>query len=49
MEYHGLFVCLATLDFISLSDRSLQSNQKAIAQDYLTVAGVPALTKTRLY
>ena len=49
MQYRGLFVGLTTLDFIYLSDRSLQSNQKAIAQDYLTVAGVPALTKTRLY
>lgn len=42
MPYQGLFVGLTTLDFIYLSDRSLQSNQKIVAQDYLTVAGGPA-------
>ena len=42
MQYRGLFVGLTTLDFIYLSDRPLQPNQKAIAQDYLTVAGGPA-------
>ena len=42
MEYCGLFVGLTTLDFIYLSDLPLQPNHKAIAQDYLTVAGGPA-------
>lgn len=42
MTYQGLFVGLTTLDFIYLSDRPLQSNQKIVAQDYLTVAGGPA-------
>ncbi|MEO0926583.1 MAG: sugar kinase, partial [Cyanobacteria bacterium J06643_13] len=39
MTYQGLFVGLTTLDFIYLSDRPLQSTQKIVAQDYLTVAG----------
>jgi sugar/nucleoside kinase (ribokinase family) len=42
MRYRGLFVGLTTLDFIYLSDRPLQANQKLVAQDYLTVAGGPA-------
>jgi len=42
MQYRGLFVGLTTLDFIYLSDRPLTSNQKIVAQDYLTVAGGPA-------
>lgn len=42
MTYRGLFVGLTTLDFIYLSDRPLQANQKLVAQDYLTVAGGPA-------
>ena len=42
MPYRGLFIGLTTLDFIYLSDRSLQANQKAVAKDYLTVAGGPA-------
>jgi sugar/nucleoside kinase (ribokinase family) len=42
MTYRGLFVGLTTLDFIYLSDRPLQANQKVVAQDYLTVAGGPA-------
>lgn len=42
MAYQGLFVGLTTLDFIYLSDRPLQQNQKLVAQDYLTVAGGPA-------
>ncbi|MEL6494525.1 MAG: PfkB family carbohydrate kinase [Cyanobacteria bacterium J06623_7] len=42
MQYRGLFVGLTTLDFIYLSDRPLQPNQKAIAKDYLAVAGGPA-------
>lgn len=42
MIYRGLFVGLTTLDFIYLSDRPLQVNQKVVAQDYLTVAGGPA-------
>lgn len=42
MPYRGLFVGLTTLDFIYLSDRSLQQNQKLVARDYLTAAGGPA-------
>ena len=42
MQHHGLFVGLTTLDFVYLSDLPLQPNQKAIARDYLTVAGGPA-------
>jgi sugar/nucleoside kinase (ribokinase family) len=42
MTYRGLFVGLTTLDFIYLSDRPLQANQKVVAQDYLAVAGGPA-------
>ena len=42
MSYRGLFVGLTTLDFIYLSDRPLQANQKIVAKDYLTVAGGPA-------
>ncbi len=42
MPYQGLFVGLTTLDFIYLSDRPLQQNQKLVAQDYLTAAGGPA-------
>ena len=42
MPYRGLFVGLTTLDFIYLSDRLLQENQKLVARDYLTVAGGPA-------
>ena len=38
----GLFVGLTTLDFIYLSDRLLEVEQKLVAQDYLTVAGGPA-------
>lgn len=40
--FTGLFIGLTTLDFIYLSDRSLTSNQKIAAQDYLTVGGGPA-------
>ena len=42
MQYRGLFVGLTTLDFVYLSDRPIESNQKIVAQDYLTVAGGPA-------
>ncbi|MBE9043930.1 sugar kinase [Pleurocapsales cyanobacterium LEGE 10410] len=42
MPYRGLFVGLTTLDFIYQSDRPLQTNQKIVAQDYLTAAGGPA-------
>lgn len=42
MTHRGLFVGLTTLDFIYLSDRPVQANQKIVAQDYLTVAGGPA-------
>lgn len=42
MQYTGLFVGLTTLDFIYLSDRLLEVEQKLVAQDYLTVAGGPA-------
>ena len=42
MKYQGLFVGLTTLDFIYLSERYLQANQKAVARDYLTAAGGPA-------
>ena len=42
MQYRGLFVGLTTLDFVYLSDRPIQPNQKIVAQDYLTVAGGPA-------
>ena len=42
MPYTGLFVGLTTLDFIYLSDRPLEVEQKLVAQDYLTVAGGPA-------
>ncbi|PSB11550.1 ribokinase [Pleurocapsa sp. CCALA 161] len=42
MTYRGLFVGLTTLDFIYLSDRPVQANQKLVAQEYLTVAGGPA-------
>lgn len=42
MFYTGLFVGLTTLDFIYLSDRPLQENQKLVAREYLTVAGGPA-------
>ena len=42
MGYFGLFVGMTTLDFIYLSERYPQANQKVVAQDYLTVAGGPA-------
>ena len=42
MGYQGLFIGLTTLDFIYLSDRYPQANQKVVAQDYLTAAGGPA-------
>ena len=43
MAYNkGLFVGLTTLDFLYLSDRPLEVEQKLVAQDYLTVAGGPA-------
>lgn len=42
MGYQGLFVGLTTLDFIYLSDRYPQANQKVVAQDYLSAAGGPA-------
>lgn len=42
MKYRGLFVGLTTLDFIYLSDRYPQANQKVVARDYLTAAGGPA-------
>ena len=42
MGYQGLFVGLTTLDFIYLSDRYPQANQKVVAQDHLTAAGGPA-------
>ncbi|WP_019504883.1 sugar kinase [Pleurocapsa sp. PCC 7319] len=42
MGYQGLFVGLTTLDFIYLSDRYPQANQKVVALDYLSAAGGPA-------
>lgn len=42
MGYFGLFVGMTTLDFIYLSERYPQENQKVVAQDYLSVAGGPA-------
>ncbi len=42
MGYQGLFVGLATLDFIYLSETSPQANQKVVARDFLTAAGGPA-------
>ncbi|MEM9507671.1 MAG: PfkB family carbohydrate kinase, partial [Cyanobacteria bacterium P01_E01_bin.35] len=42
MQYRGLFVGLVTLDILYLSDRSLETNHKIVAQDYLTVGGGPA-------
>ena len=42
MKYQGLFVGLTTLDFIYLTARYPQANQKVVAQDYLTAAGGPA-------
>ena len=42
MGYLGLFVGMTTLDFIYLSERYPQANQKVVARDYLTAAGGPA-------
>ena len=42
MKYRGLFIGLTTLDCIYLSQSNLQTNQKIVAIDHLTVAGGPA-------
>lgn len=42
MKHQGLFIGLTTLDCIYLSQSNLQTNQKIVAIDHLTVAGGPA-------